>query len=544
MRLRLVGSVCGATASLLLLAGCGKRETAVAKADLTQTLLLGNMIEPPDLDPQLCYDNFTQQIELALCQGLCEYDPKTNEPTPALAERWEPSGDYLTWTFHLRPNARWSDGDPVTAEDFVYSYHRMCSPNLAAEYAYMMFFLKNGHAFYTGQIRDFDKVGVHAADEHTLVLTLERPISYLPALVCHTSWFPVHRSTIEKFGKMDDRGTHWTRPGNFVGCGPFNLVEWIPHQIIRVVKSPTFWNRDHIRLHEVDFYPIEDNSTEEAMFRRGQLHITATLPPDKIPVYRNDPALRPLLTMDPYLGTYFYFFNVKKPPLNDARVRKALAYAINRKEIVDRVALGGELPAGHLCPPDLAGFTATAEVPSDPVSARRLLAEAGFPGGRGFPHLEILYNTNEGHRKIAEAIQAMWKRELGIDVSLRNEEAKVQDDSMRQGSYTIGRYAWVGDYIDPSTFMDLMLGDNGNNYSGWKNPEYDRLVDAADHDLDQSRRFARYQRAEQILVDQCPIMPIYFYTRCNLRRPDVKGWYSNLLDEHPFTDVYLEAPAK
>jgi oligopeptide transport system substrate-binding protein len=536
---------CCLLASLLALglAGCGKRETKVASGDRAQILHLGNLSEPSDLDPATTDDDVTFNVVIALMEGLAQYDPQTCLPIPATASSWEVSADNLTWTFHLRPEARWSNGDPVTAHDFVYAYRRMLSPALAAEYAYMLFALKNGEAYYTGKISDFAQVGAHAPDDHTLVLQLRLPVPYLPRMVCHASWFPIHQATIEKFGRVDQRGTRWTRPGNYVGNGPFVLTEWNPHQIIRVTKAPTYWNRDQVRLNEIDFYPIEDNTTEEAMFRSRELHITSTMPIGKIAVYQHDPAISSLLHQKIYLATYYYCFNVKKPPLDDVRVRRALAYAINRRELVDRVSLGGQAPAGHLTPPGTAGFFATADVPFDAGKARQFLAEAGYPGGKGFPSLELLYNTSEGHRQIAEAIQQMWRRELGIGVTLRNEESKVQQDTLHQHNYQIARYAWVGDYVDPSTFLDVMLSDNLNNFTGWKNAEYDRVVSEADHAPDEQRRFELYQRAEQILADECPIAPLYFYTRNNLRRPDVKGWYDNLLDEHPYTGVYLEAPA-
>jgi oligopeptide transport system substrate-binding protein len=545
MKLRsLVPAVPAAFALLLLSPGCGHHETPVALGDRTQTLQLGNLTEPTDLDPQIVNSQQDFNIIIALLEGLAQYDTKTCLPVPGVAERWEASADNLTWTFHLRSTAKWSNGDPVTARDFVYAYHRILSPNLGAEYAYMLFALKNGEAFYQGKITDFAQVGAVAADDHTLVLHLAHPVPYLPNLVCHGAWYPLHQATIEKFGKMDQRGSAWTRPGNYVGNGPFVLAEWKPHQIIRVTKSPTYWNREHIKLNAVNFYPIEANDTEEAMFRTGQLHITSTMPIDKIAVYRNDPKLRVFFHPSPMLGTYFFRFNVTKPPLDNVKVRRALAYAINRKEMVERVTLGGQLPAGHLTPPDTAGFTARAEIPSDAARARQLLADAGYPGGKNFPHLELLYNTNEGHRKIAEALQQMWRHELGIDITLVNQEAKVQSDSMRDGNYQIARYAWIGDYLDPSTFLDIMTGDGGNNQTGWKNAEYDRLIAEANRTADQAKRFEIYQRCEQILADECPIAPLYFYVRDNLHRPSVQGWYGNLLDEHPFTDVYLDPSAE
>lgn len=524
----------------LLFSACGTRESAVEAGNRTQTLLVGNLSEPNDLDPQIADSQQTFNLIMALMEGLAQYDARTCEPVPAVAERWDVSPDKLTWTFHLRKNAVWSNGDPVTANDFVWSYQRMLTPSLGAEYAGMLFILKNGERYYKGEISDFSNVGVHAPDPRTLTLTLTHPVPYLPKLVCHAAWYPVHRATLEKFGRPYERGSAWTRPGNFVGNGYFDLAEWIPNKLIRMKKSQTYWDRNNIRLESVVFLPIENTSTEESMFRAGQLHITSSIPIVKIAVYRNDPALRPMLNQDPMLATYFYRFNVTQPPLNDPRVRRALTLSVNRQQIVEHVTKGGQIPAGHLTPPNIAGFTATANVPYDPAQARQLLAEAGFPGGKGFPKVELLYNTNESHRQIAEAIQQMWRRELGIEISLFNQEAKVYVETMRTMSYQIARYAWVGDYLDPSTFLDTMTTGNGNNQTGWSNAEYDRLIAAAETAGNETERYAYFQRCEEIIAAENPILPIYFYVRNNLQRPEVKGWYSNLLDLHPLKGVFLQ----
>lgn len=519
-----------------------RAETAVESGNRTQTLHLGNLSEPVDLDPQIINSQQDFNLVIGLMEGLTQYDPKDLHAVPGVAERWESSPDGLTWTFHLRASARWSNGDPVTARDFAYSYRRMLSPGLGSEYSYMLYHLKNGEAFNTGKLTDFSQVGVQAVDDRTLVLTLFHPVPYLPQLVAHSSWYPVHRATIEKFGKIDQRGTSWTRPGNYVGNGPFILTDWKPNQVIRMKKSQTYWDRDAIKLAEVDFYPIESAATEEAAFRSGQLHATATIPIDKIAVYKSrNPGL---LHQETQLATYFFRFNVTKPPLDDVRVRRALAMTINRRQIVDRVMKGGQDPAYNLTPPDIAGYTAKARLEEDPAEARRLLAEAGFPGGKGFPRLELLYNTNEAHRVIAEAVQQMWRTNLGIDITLVNQEAKVWNDTMRQMNYQIGRYAWVGDYLDASTFLELMTSTSGNNQTGWKNADYDRLVDGAAQTSDNAKRYELFQRAEQILVDEAPIAPVYFYKRDNLSVPALKGWYGNLLDIHPFKGVYLDAAAK
>ncbi|MDR2675024.1 MAG: peptide ABC transporter substrate-binding protein [Opitutaceae bacterium] len=523
----------------LVLSGCGgRRNPSVAEANKTRTLLVGNMAEPNDLDPHIADTHQTFQIIMALFEGLAQYDPVTCEPRPAVATGWEVSDDGLTWTFSLRPDARWSNGDPVTAHDFVFAYRRMLSPGLAAEYAYMLYALKNGEAFNTGKITAPGQIGARALGDRTLVLTLEHPVPHLPAMACHSAWYPVHPPTINKFGRMDRRGTLWTRPGNMVGNGYFTLAEWTPHQRIRCIKNETYWDRENVLLNEVMFFPIENEDAEERAFRTGRLHVTATLPVPKIAVYKNDP--RGVYEPSPMFATYFYRFNVNTPPLNDPRVRRALSLAIDRGRLVRFVARGGQLPAAGLTPPGIPGFDPAASPGADIGRAQKLLAEAGFPGGAGFPRLEILFNTNQGHRQIAEAVSEMWRQNLGIDIGLYNQEGKVWSETMRRMDYQIVRSGWVGDYLDPGTFLDIMASDSGNNQTGWSHAGYDRLLALARSEPDRAKRFEYYQRCEEILAGEAPLAPVYFYVRNNLRLPGVKGWAGNPLDLHPLKGVHIE----
>ncbi len=543
MRIRflLAATTALGVAASLLLSGCGKRETRVSIGNRNQIFHLGNMSEPTDLDPQIISSLQDFQIVIGLFEGLTNYDPNTAEPVPGVATRWTATDDARSWTFLLRPDARWSNGDPVTAHDFVWSYQRVLSPGLGSEYASMLYCLKNAREYHAGDLTDFSQVGVKALDDHTLQLSLDNPVPYLPGMIAHAVWYPVHRDTILAHGAIDDRGTRWTRPGNLVGNGPFTLQDWSPNQVIILARNPQYWDHANVRLNEVHIYPIDNSFTEEAAFRAGQLHATVTMPQPKIQVYKNDPERRHLLKQYPQLATYFYRLNVARPPLDDPRVRRALSLAVDRVQIIAAVARGDQMPAYSLTPPNTDGYTPPSVIKHDPAAARALLAEAGFPGGQGFPKMDLLYNTSEGHKALAEALQQMWRQELGIDIGLYNQEAKVWNDTMREKNYDIARYAWVGDYLDASTFLDLMTSENGNNQTNWSNAAYDRLIEQSRTLVDKDARHALYRQAEAILMEDSPIVPLYYYMNNQLQVPELKGWEGNLLDIHPFNRVHLEA---
>ncbi len=350
------------------------------------------------------------------------------------------------------------------------------------------------------------------------------------------------RHVIEKFGSATDRFTKWTRPGNFVGNGPFRLVGWKLNKFVRVEKDPGYWDAAKVRLNAVVFYPTENIGTEERMFRSGQLHFTNDTPIDKIPAYKKDHPDE--IRLDLYLGTYFYAFNVTRPGLTDVRVRKALAMTVDRKTLVDTVLKGVNVPAYAIVPPGTLGYQPPKLFDFDPEAARRLLAEAGYPDGKGMPPLEILYNTHEGHRKIAVALQQMWKKYLNIDVTMVNQEWKVYLDTRERMDYTISRASWIGDYVDPSTFLEMWIKDGGNNKTGWSNAEYDELVLRKIPAMKTpEERLAGFFRAETILMQEMPILPIYTYATKHLVSPSVKGMPTNIMDYYSFKHIYLE-PAK
>ncbi len=538
-----------ATTCAIVFCGCsGQRGGGSAGPDRSvpggDILRVGNGAEPEGLDPHVVTGVPEHHILLTLFEGLVRMDPKTLEPTPGVAETWEVSADGLVYTFHLRKGGKWSNGDPLTSKDFAYAWRRCLTPSLAAEYAYMLFPMKNAKAYNDGTITDFAQVGCEFPDDYTVQVTLENPTPYFYSLQCHYTWFPVHQKSIEASGPMDDRGSKWTRPGNLVGNGPYLLTRWAPNSVIEVRPNPNYWDAAGVKNSGVDFHPVNEEQTEERMFRAGELDVTENLSPAKVPDYRkNHPEL---LRTDDWIGAYFYRVNTKRPPLNDKRVRQALAMAIDRETICSKIMTAGEKPAYFLTPPGTAGYTSTAKLPFDPAKAKQLLAEAGFPDGKGFPKLDILYNTAERHQTIAEAVQQMWKTNLGVDITLRNEEWKVylNSTSNEQMDFDLARAGWIGDVVDPMNFLECFITGNGNNRTGWGNAEYDRLLAEAIKQNDTAKRYALYDQAEHILMDEVPILPIFHYVRPYLIQPDVRGYEPNILAYYAYHKVWFEKTTK
>jgi oligopeptide transport system substrate-binding protein len=504
----------------------------------TQSLHIGNGTEPKDLDPHSVTGVPEHNIISALLEGLVSVNPKDLSPEPGIASSWEISNDGKSYTFFIRENALWSNGDPVTADDFVWSWKRMLSPLMASEYAYQLFTIKNAKEYNHGIITDFSEVGVKAIDNKTLHVELENATPYFLSLLAHYSTYAVHPPTILKFGKIDEAGTLWTRPGNFVGNGPFQLVDWKLNYIIKVERNPFYWDKDVVKLNEILFYPIDSVLTEERMFRTGALHIANSIPLDKIETYTQQHP--ELISINPYLGTYYYRFNVNKEPLNNPLVRLALSMSIDRNAITKSITKGGQIPAFTFTPPNTKGYYAKNDaIRYDPKLAKKFLSQAGFENGQGFPEIELTYNTSDGHRRIAVAIQQMWKDNLNIKVKLSNQDWKVYLSRIKSLDYQIARAAWIGDYPDPNTFLDMFVSNGGNNQTGWSNITYDNLIASAAKEADPIKRYSIFQEAERILMEESPIMPIYTYTRILLKHPTVKGWYPNILDIHPYKYVYL-----
>jgi oligopeptide transport system substrate-binding protein len=518
-----------------MLGACGRSGPGAGGGNEGQVLVRGNATEPESLDPHLVRGAVEWTIVGGLFEGLVTPDMATLEPRPGVAERWEVGDGGLVYTFHLRSDARWSDGTPLTAQDFVYSARRMLAPRLASTHPEnTLLFVRGARDYLAGRSADFATVGVRALDARTLEIEVERPAPFfLSALYL---FFPVRAATIEAHAAMDDRVSDWIRPGNLVGNGPFRLKAWLPAQRVVIERNPEYWDAARVRLREVHFLPIESASVEEAGFRTGQLHITSTVPLSKIDVYaREQPeALRVIDDR----GVYFYTLNVAKPPLDDVRVRRALALAIDR-ELLTRAVIG-KRPAAHFTPPGIAGYAPPALLRFDAERARALLAEAGYPGGRGMPAVELLLDTREHHRVIAEAIQQMWRRELGFTVALRNEETQVLLSSKRRMDFQIARGSWnATTYQDPIYFLGAWRTGGLYNEARWSNAAFDRLIDAT-WTNDAPARLRTFAEAETVLLEEMPAIPLFFTTQTILMSPKVRGWQPRPFADRRLKELWLE----
>ena len=525
---------------LFIVASCSESINPVDSGLENQIYHHGNGSEPQGLDPHIVTGVPEHHILISLCEGLTIPNPNPNDMNGYMAgtaESWSISDDGKEYVFNINKNAKWSNGESVTADDFVWSWKRILTASLGSQYPDMLYYLEGAYEYHNGLIDDFDQVGVKSIDEHTLQVNLKNPTPFFLGLLSHYSTWPVHKETVLKFGDIDDRNGEWTRPGNFVCNGPFQLKTWELNNKIVVEKNPHYYDASMVQLNEIHYYPVSNVMTEDRMFRAGQLHLTSTLPSQKCPIYIEE---NPNLRIDPYMGTYFYRINTENEVLKDVKVRKALAYSIDRQLLVDKVTKCGQIPAYSFTPPGTNGYQPTTEIPFDPVLAKSLLDEAGFSEENPFPKLEILFNTNEDHRKLALAIQQMWQINLGIEVELVNQDWKVYLNREMIGDFQISRAGWIGDYEDPNTFLDLMRPNRGNNKTGWENMEYDSLVQKANTINNQAERYELLYKAEEILIENMPVIPLYTYVRAYQLSPDVKGFSPHILDHHHPKFIYLE----
>lgn len=500
-------------------------------------LRIGNGAEPESLDPALQQGVLEHRIHIALFENLTTVDPKDASPRPALAKSWDISKDGKTYTFHLRKTT-WSDGVPITAQTIVKSWLRALDPKTAAPYAWFpAMFIAGAEAFNAGKNADPNSVKIKAVDDLTFQMELVGPLPYVLGALEHPAFSLVPMHVVEKFGK------DWTLPGNMVSNGPFILESWKPQDKLTVVPNPKYWDKDKVKLTRIIYYPIDDNNTAHKMFLNGELDWTDTIPLDQIEaaLARDDSYNAP------YLGTYYYVFQNERKPFNDPKVRKALSMAINRKELTKKVSKAGEIATNAMVPP-MAGYTNVTGNKEDVERAKKLLAEAGFPGGKGFPKFELVYNTNEAHKKIGEYIQQQWKENLGIECNLANQEWKTYLANKNAGNFDVVRAGWIGDYQDPNTFLDMFVTGGGMNGGKYSNKEYDALIKQAAEGLDKkgklmkpAERMALLSKAEDIFITQDQgIMPIYHYVTKGMISKKVVGWYTNVMNLHPLKEVSIK----
>lgn len=486
--------------------------------------------EPETIDPPLATGSIEARIIDTLFEGLTSYNPKDLSPMPGIAESWVISDDGLQYTFTMRRSS-WSNGEPLTAHDIVYSWRRALQPETAADYAYQLYYIKNARQFNEGVIKDFTAVGVQAIDDYTLLVTLQNPTPFFINLTSFPTLMPVNRGCIERYGD------NWTRPENIVTNGPFILAGWKINQYLLLNKNPLYWDADSVRLATVKALTVESINTGFNIYESGNADMIGAVPLPLIDVLdkRGD------FHSSVYLAVYFYRFNVTAPPFNDPRVRKAFNYAVDKESIVRYVTKGGEIPARTFVPAGIPGYLPPDGQGYDVDKAKTLLAEAGYPNGENFPEIELIYNTSEANKDIAEALQQMLKKNLNVNLRILNQEWKVFLNTTKNLNYQMCRSSWIGDYVDPNTFLDMFVTGGGNNRTGWGSKEYDSLIKAAAGEPDTKKRFALLTKAEGILVeDELPVMPIFFYVSHNMYRDNVKGIYPNVLNIHPVKGIWIE----
>ncbi|GGG85116.1 peptide ABC transporter substrate-binding protein [Paenibacillus radicis (ex Gao et al. 2016)] len=485
--------------------------------------------QPPTLDPAQVQDQVSATVLNGIYEGLLRKDEKGND-VAGIAKDWKISDDGLTYTFNLRDDAKWSNGDPVTANDFVYAWKRVLDPDLkpaAAAYAYQLYYIKNAEKYNTGADGvTADDVAVKAVDEHTLEVTLNSPTPYFLSLMSFTTYFPVHQSVKDNEAWATDAKTIITN-------GSFKMTEWKKNTSITLVPNENYYAKDDVKLSKVFFTMVNDSGTELSMYQTDKLDY-AGMPTGLIPTEQFETLKKSNPDEFKVKGTasiYYYMFNIKQEPFNNQKIRQALSMAISRQDITDKIALGGEKPAFGFVPPGIKGekedFRAEvsdAYFTEDIEAAKKLLAEGLQELGLSkMPTVKLAYNTNDKHQKIAEAIAAMWKTNLGVDTSIENQEWGVFIDNRNRLNYEVARGGNGADYNDPMTFIDLYTSKSGNNNTGFASKEYDDMVKKAYATDNQKERMQAMARAEQILIESRAVAPLFYYSSVYMIKPGYEG---------------------
>ncbi|KUO51651.1 MAG: hypothetical protein APF76_13500 [Desulfitibacter sp. BRH_c19] len=509
---------------VFLLTGCGQEELVSGTEEDEIAILTFNLNSQPETtDPGRVAGQPDMTLVNAVMEGLTRYNT-AGELEPAMASHWDISEDNKTYTFYIRDGAKWSNGEPVTAHDFEYAWKRVLAPEYASNYAYQLYYIVNAFNYNDQEntdVSDPDLVGVTALDDQTLEVVLNAPTPQFLGLTAFPTYFPVHKNTVEN-------NPAWNQDiETYINNGPFKIDQWQEYQQIELVANDLYWDKDSVKLDKLVFTLIEEESSSLTMFETGNLDVVYNIPSQDLDRLKSDNLG---LKIGDDLSVSKYIFNTNTVPLDDPRVRQALALAIERQEIVDYVTRAGERPAYAYVPygvPDVNPLKDFREVGGEYFSenleeAERLLSEAGYPDGTDFPELVLLINDSEDTLRIAQVVQEMWRRNLGISISIQSQEWRVYMQSIFTGDYQITAASWSADYIDAMTFLDVYLTDGGNNLTGWGSTEYDELIAEANTSDDQEMRIQALHKAEEILMDEMPIMPIFYDTKPYLIKDYVK----------------------
>ncbi|HCR3764076.1 oligopeptide ABC transporter substrate-binding protein OppA [Citrobacter freundii] len=502
-----------------------------------QTLVRNNGSEVQSLDPHKIEGVPESNINRDLFEGLLISDVD-GKPSPGVAEKWE-NKDFKVWTFHLRKDAKWSNGTPVTAQDFVYSWQRLANPNTASPYAS---YLQYGHIVNIDDIiagkKPITDLGVKALDDHTFEVTLSEPVPYFYKLLVHSSVSPVPRAAVEKFGEK------WTQPANIITNGAYKLKDWVVNERIVLERNTNYWDNAKTVINQVTYLPISSEVTDVNRYRSGEIDMTYNNMPIEL-FQKLKKEIPNEVRVDPYLCTYYYEINNQKAPFNDVRVRTALKLALDRDIIVNKVKNQGDLPAYSFTPPYTDGaklvepewFKWSQEKRNE--EAKKLLAEAGYTAEKPLT-FDLLYNTSDLHKKLAIAAASIWKKNLGANVKLENQEWKTFLDTRHQGNYDVSRAGWCADYNEPTSFLNMVLSDSSNNTVHYKSPAFDKLIADTLKVTDEAQRSELYSKAEQQLDKDSAIVPVYYYVNARLVKPWVGGYSGkDPMDNIHVKDLYI-----
>lgn len=502
-----------------------------------QTLVRNNGAEVQSLDPHKIEGVPESNVNRDLFEGLLVTDVD-GHPAPGVAEKWD-NKDFKVWTFHLRKDAKWSDGTPVTAEDFVYSWQRLADPNTASPYAS---YLQYGHIANIDEIITAKKpvtdLGVKAIDANTFEVTLSEPVPYFYKLLVHPSVSPVPKSAVEKFGEK------WTQPANIVTNGAYKLKDWVVNERMVLERNPQYWDNAKTVINQVTYLPISSEVTDVNRYRSGEIDMTYNNMPIEL-FQKLKKEIPKEVHVDPYLCTYYYEINNQKAPFTDVRVRTALKLALDRDIIVNKVKNQGDLPAYSYTPPYTDGmklvepewFKWSQEKRNE--EAKKLLAEAGYTADKPLT-FSLLYNTSDLHKKLAIAVASIWKKNLGVNVKLENQEWKTFLDTRHQGTFDVARAGWCADYNEPTSFLNTMLSDSSNNTAHYKSPAFDKLIGDTLKVADDAQRADLYAKSEQQLDKDSAIVPVYYYVNARLVKPWVGGYTGkDPLDNISVKNLYI-----